>query len=320
MNDTSKPGLKNFPIAFFSILMGLGGFATALRKGEEIFSLPSGGSRLVFILAGILFVLLSSLYLIKIVHHREAVMQELRHPVTLSFFSTLPITILLLSIGAYPEFPLLSKWFWGVGAAGQLGMTLYVLTTWIHQTHFQIEHSHPSWFIPVVGNIIVPVVGVEHAPLEISWFYFSFGLFFWIILQTIALNRIFFHQPMAEKLIPTLFIMVAPPALGFISYLKITGELTQFAQLLYYIGGFITLLLLVQFRTFSRVKFFLSSWVYSFPAAAITIATLVMYDKTQVIFFRQAGLALLMLLGLLMLWLVVSTVNAIRHHGFCLPE
>ena len=96
--------------------------------------------------------------------------------------------------------------------------------------------------------------------------------------------------------------------------------LTQFAQLLYYIGGFITLLLLVQFRTFSRVKFFLSSWVYSFPAAAITIATLVMYDKTQAIFFRQAGLALLLLLGLLILWLVVSTVNAFRHHGICLPE
>lgn len=320
MNDASEPRLKNFPIAFFSILMGLGGFAMALRKGEAILSLPSGGSLLVYLLGGILFVVFCALYLIKIIHYPKTVIDELRHPVKLSFFSTLPIAILLLSIGAFPQLPLLSKWLWVIGASGQLGMTLYVLSTWIHQTHFQIEHSNPSWFIPVVGNIIVPVVGIEHAPLEISWFYFSFGLFFWVILQTIVLNRIFFHQAMAEKLIPTLFIMVAPPALGFISYLKITGELSQFALILYYIGGFITLLLLVQFRTFSRVNFFLSSWAYSFPSAAITVATLVMYEQTQIIFFRQAGLALLMLLGLLILWLVVSTINAIRCHGICLPE
>ena len=46
------------------------------------------------------------------------------------------------------------------------------------------------WFIPVVGNIIVPIAGVDDAPAEVSWFFFSFGLIFWIALFTLDIIKI----------------------------------------------------------------------------------------------------------------------------------
>ncbi|MFX4155809.1 C4-dicarboxylate ABC transporter, partial [Aliarcobacter butzleri] len=76
---------------------------------------------------------------------------------------------------------------------------------------------NPAWFIPIVGNLIVPLAGVGIVDNTILYFYFSIGIFFWINLFAIILNRIIFHNQFAPKLKPTHFILIAPPAIGFIS-------------------------------------------------------------------------------------------------------
>ena len=65
-----------------------------------------------------------------------------------------------------------------------------------------------------------------------------------VILLTIIFYRVLFHHPIDERLMPTLFILIAPPAVGFIAYTRLTGgELDTFARVLYYSGLFLTLLL-----------------------------------------------------------------------------
>ena len=86
-------------------------------------------------------------------------------------------------------------------------------------------HSNPAWFIPIVGNLIVPIAGVGIWDNTILIFYFSIGIFFWIILFAIILNRVIFHNPFAPKFMPTLFILIAPPSIGFLSYMKLTTNL-----------------------------------------------------------------------------------------------
>jgi nitric oxide reductase large subunit len=64
-------------------------------------------------------------------------------------------------------------------------------------------------------------------------------MFFWLVLFIIIFYRITFHQRLAEKLIPTLFIMIAPPALGFISYIRLTGTYDMVARLLLNVALFL---------------------------------------------------------------------------------
>jgi len=47
---------------------------------------------------------------------------------------------------------------------------------------------------------------------------FAVGFILWCVLFTVIMNRIIFHNPLPQKLLPTLFILIAPPAIGFISY------------------------------------------------------------------------------------------------------
>src|SRR5690606_27318928 len=119
---------------------------------------------------------------------------------------------------------------------------------------------------------------------------------------------------------PTLFILIAPPAVGFIAYLSLGGGLDAFARVLYYIALFLTLWLLLQARRFLKLPFFLSWWAYSFPLAAVTIASINMHRLTGLPFFSRLSYLLLVLLATVVIWLCVRTLLAIRQGALCVEE
>ena len=198
--------------------------------------------------------------------------------------------------------------------------TIAILSLWIRQTKFEIQHFNPSWLIPIVGNIIVPIAGVKFFPTEISWFFFSIGIVFWIPMFTIFLYRIIFHHPLSEKLIPTLFILIAPPAIGFMSYVKLNGTIDNFAKILYFFAIFLVILLLAQFKIFYKIKFYLSWWAYSFPIASITIATSLMLKETGEYTYKVIFFGLLVSLSALIILLFIRTMGAIIKGDICLKE
>jgi tellurite resistance protein len=187
----------------------------------------------------------------------------------------------------------------------------------VHHTKYEIGHLNPAWFIPVVGNILVPIAGVHHAPADISWFFFSLGLFFWPVLTAIIFYRLIFHASLPERFMPTLFIFIAPPAVGFISWYNLVGEVDAFGRVLYFVGLFFTLLLLAQASYFARLKFFLSWWAYSFPIAAITIASLVMLKDTGAGLYAWIAGLLLALLTAVIAILLVRTALAVSRREIC---
>ncbi len=312
--------IRFFPISFFSMVMGLAGFAIAVQRAEEILGLPAGGGAILPWLAAGVFLVLAIIFAIKLLRFRPEVVKELKHPIKLSFFPTISISLILLSIAFRSSNPILSFWLFALGAPLQLGFTLFVMSRWISHTHFEIQHSNPSWFIPVVGNILVPIAGMAHGLSEISWFFFSIGVVFWLVLLTIILNRVIFHNPLPEKLAPTFFILIAPPAVGFISYVKLTGGLDGMARVLFYTALFTVLLLGALQKKFRGIKFFLSWWAYSFPTAAFTIAAMLMFHHTGVAFFAMLSWLMLALLSGIIALLLARTVAAISRGEICVEE
>lgn len=315
-----QPGrLEHFPISSFAMVMGLSGLTIGWEKAQKVLDLDLGVTPWLIGTTTTLLVVLSLIYAAKLVLYRGAVIQELRHPVKLNFFPTISISLLLLSIACLPVMPGAGRMLWMVGAALHLVITLYVMNVWMHHEHFQVHHMNPAWFIPAVGNILVPVAGIPLGYTDLSWFFFSIGILFWLILMTIIVYRVLFHNPIDERLMPTLFILIAPPAIGFIAYMRLVGELDSFARVLYYAGLFLTLLLFSQATRFMRLGFFLSWWAYSFPLAAISIASLLMFEQTGQDFYRYLGMGLLTLLTGIVALLLVRTAVAVRQNGICVP-
>ena len=316
-----KLRLKNFPISFYSIVLGLAGFAVAWQKAESILGIDLNLSYVIFALVIISFVSISLIYIYKFIKFPSEVKNEFNNPIKINFFPIIAKIFLLSSILLLGyNIVVLSKTLWIIGACLQLSFTLIILSVWMHSSYFELKHISPALFIPIVGNIIVPIAGVSHFPAEISWFFFSIGFFLWLIFMTIVFYRIIFHEPLSEKLIPTFFILMAPPAIGFIAYVKLTGNVDVFAKIMYYFSLFLFIALLSQIKYFSRIKFFLSSWAYSFPLDAFTIATIFIYHKTNIIFFKYLAIFSLSVLSVLILILIYKTINAVKRHKICIEE
>jgi tellurite resistance protein len=313
--------IKNFPISFFSVVMGLVGLTIATQKMVEIFKIAYIIPVFFLYLSLLVFVVLLVFYLLKIFLYTKEVKKELNHPIKINFLPTFSIGLLLFSVAFLSVDLFVSSCFWWLGMILHFIFSLVIIGAWMHHDKFHVDYMNPSWFIPAVGNILVPVAGVAHFNPELSWFFFSFGLFFWIVLSVIFFNRIFFHQPIAEKMLPTLFILIAPPAVAFISYFKLVGVIDSFSKIFYYLAVFFTSLLFSQIFIFKKIKrFYLSWWAYSFPLAAISIATVLMYNESGVIFYEKMFLILLLFLFSLIVLLFIKTLKAIFRGVICVEE
>ena len=318
MEKTNR--LKHFPVSSFSIILGLLGFTIVFQKAEEILNLAGETSTFLLAASSIIFVLLSGIYLLKILRFPNEVRAEFAHPIKLSFFPTVSISLLLFSIALLDINSSTSYYLWVIGSFIHLLFTIGIMSIWIQHSKFELEHINPSWFIPVVGNLLVPVAGIVHCSDEISWFFFSIGLVFWMALFTIFFYRIIFHHPLPEKLLPTFFILIAPPAVGFISYVKLTGVVDPFARVLYYFAIFMSLLLFSQVNIFYRIKFYLSWWAYSFPISSLAIASILMYHKTGEPMFESVAYIYILILCTIIAVLIIKTLAAVSREEICNEE
>ena len=298
--------LAHVPVAVFSAVMGLAGLGLAWRKAHHVFDWPVVIGEVVLGLAAVVFVAVTVLYAAKVLRHGAAVRGEFEHPVRSNFFPTFSVSLILLAIAALPLHRETALVLWGAGAAVHMALTLNLIGRWL-QREVSILAINPAWFIPAVGNILVPIAGVRLGFPEISWLFFSIGLIFWLLLFVIVFYRIVFHDQMPPRLVPTMFILIAPPAAGFQAYLALSGGVVDnFSRILFYFGLYLTLLLFSLGRKFIAVPFAISWWAFTFPLCAMTIAAL-----EYAHFAREWGLVAVAA-GLLGLTTVIVTTVFLR--------
>lgn len=314
-----KERLQFFPITAYAVIMGLTGLSIVFSKFYHMQWLPKFlyDGLLFFTLA--LFLVISFLYGRKAVRYFEEVKKDFNHRIRVNFFSAISISFLLLSIGFLTYWPFLSMILWWVGVLLHTLLMFYTISFWI-QHNFEIQFMNPAWFIPVVGNILVPVAGVEFLPRAFSYFYFAVGFFFWIVLFTIFLNRAIFHHQLPQKFIPTLFILIAPPAVGFIAYLRITQSLDNFAFFMLFLAYFFVILILFLYKSFKKLKFFISWWAFTFPLDAITLASVVAYQITHQNIYKFLAFIFLALTIITVGFVTRETLVKIKQGEICVNE
>ncbi len=317
-SDASSP-LAHAPPSLFTIVMGIGGLSLAWRKAHGTLGAPSMVGETLLLLAAGLFVVIAGTYLFKAIRHPAMVKADLHHPVKVNFISAAFIAMMILGSGLAPY----SYWaevVWAAGALMQLLGALWIIGRWITQEQ-PIGAANPAWFLPVVGNILAPIGGVAFGYNTLSWFMFAIGLFFWLGLLPVLLNRILFHARMPPKLWPTLAILVAPPAVGYLSWQALAGGQTDIvSQLLFAPALFMALILISRARQMAAAPFSMAWWGYTFPSAALSLvclrqAELGMMPGGAI----SAGFVLVLATGLLSL-VAVRTVAGLMRGTLLVPD
>ncbi|MDD5399927.1 MAG: SLAC1 anion channel family protein [Sulfurimonas sp.] len=314
-----KSRLKFFPIMMYAVVMGLSGLTITYQKAAIWLNFPSIIGEVLMYVTTIVFIVVSSVYIRKFSKYKTAVKNEFLHPVRINFFAAVSISMLMLSIIYKENFTFVSAIFWYLGTALHFYLTMHTISFWINQNQ-QLDHSNPAWFIPIVGNVLVPIGGVGFANLGLLMYFFSVGMFFWIILFAIILNRIIFHNQIAVKFMPTFFILIAPPAVGFIAYFKMFGVIDTFALMLFNLALFFTILVAFMYKNFIKIKFFISWWAFVFPVAAMAISAMLMYNQSKEMSLLIFSYIMVAVVTIIVSIVTYQTIVHIRKKEICIGE
>lgn len=313
--------LAHLPVGIFAIAMGVGGTAVGWHRAVEAFDLGVPvGRGLAWVGLAVLVAALAA-YGTKVARHPRAAVAEWTHPVKAAFVATIPISMMVLAVAFLPILEPLSAGLWWTGAALQAVVTVLIMRTWIADARIETVHVHPAWFIPVVGNLVAPLAGVAHAPAEINWYFFGVGSAFWLGLLPIVLQRLFIAGVMPPRLAPTLAILVAPPAVAALSWVRLGGAWSDpLAMMLLGVVIFQLALLAAQANALRRVPFAVSAWAYTFPLAAAASALLAAYQAGATAFAAWVGGLALAAASALVLGLGWRTGVALARGELVKPE
>ena len=318
--DTHPPLFLEFmPVSFFGAVMGLTALCFTWRLADQTWHVGSLIGEFIGCMAMLAFVLLTIAYATKWVRYPALVEKEFKNSVSIGFFATVSISVMLIPGILLPYAPVLADVIWLVGVGITFIFAWFVLRKWMDELQ-PWESAVPAWVLPVTGTLNVPIVGNSlrfPGAHEICLMFFGIGIIFIIIMMTIIFSRLFFAAPLAGPLQPSLFILVAPLALAFNGYEGLIGGQDLTASAFFYFTLFLLLLFGSKLWLLPKsCPFQVSWWSVSFPLGSVSIAS-VRYFQKQPDWGHQILAAFLILVTtLVILYLLVQTIYQIWTRRF----
>jgi tellurite resistance protein len=175
----------------------------------------------------------------------------------------------------------------------------------------------PALFIPIVGNVLTPLAGVPLGHGDWSAAQFGIGLLFWPVVLVLIVVRTAVQGLWPDRLKPTLFIVIAPPAVVGLSVLQL-GAPPMLAWMCWGMALFSFLWVGTQARAIAALPFGLPHWGMSFPLAAFAALTLRLAQPGTPM--AVAGPVLLALASLVIAALLLATLRGLRDGSLLAPE
>jgi tellurite resistance protein len=257
------------------------------------------------------FLVLSIFYLKKWAQHPEKVLFEFKHPILSNFFGTITISILLLSavIGFYHKN--LGAILWVLGAILTICLSIVIVSR-VFQGKIDVSHIVPAWLIAGVATLDIAVTG---GSMTFSWAYelnllsLAIGSFVALLFFILISSRlIYYHEHLPTPAIPSLMILIAPFAVGFLGYTHVIRDIDLFASLLFYFASF--LFFILSPKVFHPSVYFGPTWwAVSFPLAALTSAAIKYAQHAQFWFLSAWALFLIIFTSVVIIVLAIRTLT-----------
>lgn len=314
--------LQHLAPGWFATVMGLAGLSLAWQAAVPVLGDAAGAAaEALGLMAAAVFVLLAVASAWRWRRHPAAWAEDLQHPVRHVFVAALPIALILLVTAAVAAGlrggVLLALWW--LGALGQLSVTVWVVARWWRGAPaggLPWATLTPALFIPVVGNVLVPLAGVPLGQLEWSAAQFGIGLLFWPVVLVLLLVRVAHQGLWPERLLASNFIFIAPPAAVGLSALRF-GVTPLLVWGLWGVALFSLLWAATLLRRIAAQPFGLPHWGMSFPLAAFTALSLRLLPAGL---GSLGAVALLVASTLLVAALSLATLRGLRAGSLLAPE
>ncbi|HEY4373121.1 MAG TPA: dicarboxylate transporter/tellurite-resistance protein TehA [Burkholderiales bacterium] len=262
------------PASFFGIVLGLAGLGNGWRLAAKTWNLPPQIGETVLALAVLVWALLIIGYLWKWLAVRGEAEGELRHPVACCFVGLIFVSTALISVAVLPYSRMLAEVLAVIAGGGNLLFAAW-RTGGLWQGNRDPGSTTAVLYLPAVaGNFTSAIAAAFLGYADLGILLFGAGVFSWFAIESVLIHRLYTAAPLPPAIRPTLGIQLAPPVVGCVAYLAITGKPDLFAQALFGYGllqGAVLLRLLPWFR---ETGFAAGYWGFSFGVTAIAQAAI----------------------------------------------
>ncbi|MFK5981154.1 MAG: SLAC1 anion channel family protein [Rhizobiaceae bacterium] len=263
--------------AYFAPVMGVAGLGISWRISSAVLGATPIIGEILVALSFVIFLVMVLLFILKTVRVPASIKSSFGDSSKLVFFPLIPLSGLLLSIGMRPYNVEFSTWLWLFSAPFNLYFAVVLTGRWIFN-HQERTNISPAWLFPIVGNAVVPIAGVPLGYADICWLFFSVGGVLWVFVFAALFHRMIFEDFLPPQLMPSLAIVLSPPAILFIALYELkNGEIDTLSYALIYTSLFLFAVFLPHWRRLVLVPISITLWSLTFPLTALTIATLLFY-------------------------------------------
>ncbi|WP_188509281.1 transporter [Conyzicola nivalis] len=267
---TQPNGATRIPLNTLAISFGTAGLASMWTSAGKALGLPDWPADTAWVIAAVVWVWLIVAHTVRGRASADTLVGQLQHPAQGPIAAIVPVVGMMLGAHLFL--------YWPVGgmvvALTSMAVTAlyagWLLAYWVTGT-IEIDSVHGAFFLPTVaGTLIAAAVAADLGFASLAMGAFAVGVFFWGVIFALILARLIFRPALPAPLIPTLAILVAPPAVAGNAWFAIVGHSMDAVQDAFAASAVLLgLMQLALLPTYMRLKFSLGFWSFTFPAAAL---------------------------------------------------
>ncbi|KAL4570845.1 hypothetical protein LXL04_026508 [Taraxacum kok-saghyz] len=314
--DKQWPFLLRFPIGCFGMCLGLSSQAIlwhnlAISPATKFLQIPPYINLVLWILALLVLVCVTTTYLLKCIYYFEAIRREYFHPVRINFFFAPWVVCMFLAIGAPPMISQkeLHPALWCAFMIPYFLLELKIYGQWLSGGKRRLcKVANPSSHLSVVGNFVGAILAAKVGWKEAGKFLWAVGFAHYLVLFVTLYQRLPTSVALPKELHPVYSMFIAAPSAASIAWEALYGQFDGSARTCYFIALFLYISLVVRLNFFTGFRFSVAWWSYTFPMTTISVAAIKYAEYNPSVESKGIALTLSFLSSAMVLILFVSTL------------
>lgn len=293
----NRPGsIDRVPLNTLAIALGLTGVASTWSAVTAVAAIPPQIAQVFWVISAVATVWLLTAHAVRGRRSGKPLRSQLRDPVQGPLAVIVPLVGMLIGTNVIHWLPTVGATIAIVSMIAAAAYAGWLVSTWM-TGRIELGAVHGGYILPTVAGGFITATTADALGLHgLGWASFGVGCLFWVVMTTLLIVRMVSRPALPDALVPTLAVVMAPPAVGGLALFALTDHVAS--PLSFAFAGITGILVIAQLAAiprYRRLPFSLGFWSFTFPVAAVATYAITWLDVTHT---PSAGmLAVLLSLG-----------------------
>ncbi|MDV8070690.1 potassium-tellurite ethidium and proflavin transporter [Rhodococcus sp. IEGM 1366] len=264
------------PLNTLAIPLGFAGLAQAWSVATTALGTPFALAQTFWLIAALAWISTATAHIHRSKGATHGISHQLTHFAQGPLAALLPISAMLLGTNLHRTFPLAGTLLTLFSIAAAAAFGAWMMSFWM-RGEMALESVHGGYYLPISAAGLVGALAAAQSGLDwLAVGCFAVGLFFWVVITMFLFLRLALRPTMPAALVPTLAIMIAPPAVGAAAWLTISnGQPDVLFEALTSITAFMVMVQVPLLARYRALPFSHGFWSFTFPVTSVVALAIV---------------------------------------------